>query len=62
MVTRQMHADAALQHYRDLRARFPDQNDRIERLLIDFFRDPVASAVEYEATLRKVSEEMSDAS
>jgi hypothetical protein len=58
MVTRQQHADAALQHWQDLRARFPDPEDRIEALMIDFFRDPIASAVEYEATLRQVSEEM----
>ena len=58
MVTRQQHADAALQHWQDLRARFPNPHDRIEALVRDFFRHPVASAVEYDATLRRVSEEM----
>jgi hypothetical protein len=60
MVTRQQHADAALQHWQDLRARFPNPEDRIDQLMRDFFRHPVASAVEYDATLRRVSEEMAE--
>jgi hypothetical protein len=60
MTTRQQHADAALQHWQDLRARFPNPEERIEQLMIDFFRHPVASAVEYDATLRRVTEEMED--
>lgn len=59
MTTSQQHADAALQHWQDLRDRFPNPEDRIEALMIDFFRNPISSAVEYEATLRRVSEEMS---
>jgi hypothetical protein len=62
MTTRQQHADAALQHWQDLRARFPNPEDRIDQLMRDFFRHPIASAVEYDATLRQVSEAMSDVS
>jgi hypothetical protein len=61
MTTRQQHADAALQHWQDLRERFPNPEDRIDQLMRDFFRHPVASAVEYDATLRQVSEAMEDA-
>ena len=58
MLTSQQHADAALQHWQDLRARFPDPEERMDALMRDFFRHPVESAVEYDATLRRVSEEM----
>jgi hypothetical protein len=59
MATNQQNADAALQHWQDLRARFPNPEERIEQLMFEFFRHPVASAVEYDATLRQVSEAMS---
>ena len=56
MVTPQQHADAALARWQELRGLPPE--DRIEILMQDFFRPPIALDVRYEDTLRALSDAM----
>jgi hypothetical protein len=58
-VTSQQTADRDLAIWQAHRALTP--RERMEMLFFDFILPPAVSAVEYDATLRRVSEEMSDA-
>jgi hypothetical protein len=57
-MTAQQQADAALTTWQAIRSAYPDPAERIEILMADFFRAPVESALEYDATLNRVAEAM----
>jgi hypothetical protein len=55
-MTNQQQADQLLAHWQSLRPLPPDE--RIERLMAEFFSPLPPCQVEYEATLNRVREEM----
>jgi hypothetical protein len=59
MTTSQQQADAALQKWQEFRRQGLTPDERIEILMREFFADPLASEVEYQAVCRRVAEEMS---
>lgn len=59
LTTPQHHADMLLRQWQALHSLPPEE--RIERLFLDFFAPPPPSDLEYEITLRQITETMMEA-
>lgn len=60
MQTSQQHADTALQQWQQLRNAGLTPQQRIERLVSEFFAPPINLDVKYEDQLRAVTMEMAE--